>query len=223
MRTRTRLALLTASIAGAVLLTVAALAQNQFPTPNGSGTAPGAVQMVVRADGQAVPDNSLATYSVGANNLVPAATARELFVVPGSATKTIRIRRIAVSAEATAIGGLRANVSRCSASPTAGATVVNFTVSPHDSTDGAATIQPWYYGSANPTTPATCSASWLGIYLTFVAANTNQDRFVYETGLRNEKAITLRGTSDFLIFSFAGAAVPAGGVVHIENIKWTEE
>lgn len=44
----------------------------------------------------------------------------------------------------------------------------------------------------------------------------------YEFGVRNDKAIVLRGTSESLAINFNGQAVPAGASLYL-SFEWTED
>lgn len=90
------------------------------------------------------------TYSVGITGFTPAATATDFFNIIGSATKTVRVTRIAISGMATSGASIAISLVKRSAANTSG-TPTTPTPVPHDANDAAATavvsstrpIRPW--------------------------------------------------------------------------------
>lgn len=219
MRTRTRLALLTASIAGAVLLTVAALAQNQFPTPNGSGTSPGGVGMVVRADGNAVPADTVATYRATSTSFVPTAGGT-LLQIQGSATKTIKIKRVAVRGVfTTADTGFFTVGKRTAAEGGSPVTGTAPTRVPLDSQNAAATATFTLYTTAG--TPGTTigNAAVERVFFGTLTTLGETARFSFEP--RAGQSLFIRGTGEFV--SVSSSFTSYTGANFSLDVEWTEE
>ena len=176
--------------------------------------APGAANtMSVSSDG------SKATYRYAILAVTPVATPTDFIVIQGSATKTGRVKRVKLSGVATAQGNMPAQLVRRSSAGTLGSAVLTaVAAAKHDTGDAAATCVVSTVGTANYTTLGT-SAGVEGVgRLGMPAAGTGatgQD-LIWEFATRQDKALILRGTTDFLCVNLNGAAVPAGGVIDLE-------
>lgn len=186
---------------------------------NGAGTfdrmrsAPGTTGVqAVSADG------TKATYRYAVVDVVPVATPTDVLVMQGSATKTVRIKRIAMYGESTAAGAMGVQLVRRSSAGTLGsAALTAITAGKHDTGDGAATAVVSTVGTANYTTLGT-SAGVLGAgMLTFGNSGAAaMNSLVWDFSTRQDKALILRGTSDFLCINLNGDAVPTGGKLYFE-------
>jgi hypothetical protein len=92
-----------------------------------------------------------------------------------------------------------------------------------DSTDGAQTATLRLY-TANPSALGTGIA--IEAHKTYLSASATPGAAAlpssYEFGVRNDKAIVLRGTSESLAINFNGQAVPTGASLYL-GIEWTED
>ena len=180
----------------------------------------GNVQTTVSLDG------SIATYAASGSAFAQVANPTVWLVVQGSASKTVRIRRIELSGAATAAGSMPVIVARCSAAGTLGSAVLTgVTAGKHDTQNDAATAVVSTVGTANYGTPPTVVANLAAGRVSMTAlgaAAQGGNPGVVLGGELGEQGIVLRGTSDFLTVSASGAAVPSGGV-NDYRIVWTEE
>jgi hypothetical protein len=207
------------------------MAMDTLSFKNSSGTvvttavhndADGNVQTVQSSDG------SIATYVAAGGAFAQVATPTVWLVIQGSATKTVRIRRIELSGAATAAGSMPVVVARCSAAGTLGSAVLTgITAAKHDSANAAATAVVSTVGVANYGTPPTVVANLAAGRVNMVAlgsaatSSAGNPLFVLG-GEMGEQGIVLRGTSEFVTIAGAGAAIPSGGV-NDYRIVWTEE
>lgn len=163
-----------------------------------------------------------ASYRAQAADVAVAATATDVMTLCGSATKTVRLVRIQSSADATAAGVIDFYVYKRTAANTGGTSAI-VTAAQMDSNDAAPTAVVRLY-SANP------SALGAGVLLTGdhyalpAAASTGYPGmpWIEDFGVRNNRAIVLRGTSQCIAFSFNGQTIPAGLSTYI-GFEWTEE
>lgn len=161
-----------------------------------------------------------ATYSAAAVNFTPAATPTDVCVLPGSASKTIRVTRIMVQGFATTKGSMALVIVKRTTADTGG-TSAALTVIPYDSGDAAGTAAPLKY-TANPTINST-----VGTYdtksLNFAVAGDESTPYIFDTSYRGgAKALVLRGVAEQIAVNLSGAAVPTGGTIGC-SYEWTEE
>lgn len=173
-------------------------------------------------------DGSVPTYSVAGSAFAQVATPTVWLVIQGSASKTVRIRRIELSGAATAAGSMPAVVARCSAAGTLGSAVLTaVTAAEHDSSGASATAVISTVGTANYGTPPTVVANVAAgrvnmVALGSAATSSAGNPLVFDFGVGGECALVLRGTSEFITISASGAAIPSGGV-NDYRIVFTEE
>jgi hypothetical protein len=175
-------------------------------------------QIDPRANAYVNTEARIPTYSAAAS-IVLAASATDVFTIYGSASTSVRIRRIEISGVATAAGGMQVSLVKRSAVNTSG-TSSAVTAVPHDAADAAATATCLAY-TANPT-----SGTTVGTIRTFnlpmpaIAAAVNP---IVETfgGDRADKSLVLTGVAQGLAINFNGGTVPTGGTVLI-SVEWTE-
>ncbi|MGZ5028998.1 MAG: hypothetical protein ACXWAT_00855 [Methylobacter sp.] len=205
---------------------------NQAPGGSAYGFFNSGVELLVNAAGnldrargapgtvgvQAVSsDGTKATYRYAMPDFTPVATPTDILVIQGSATKTIRIKRIAVYGESTAAGSMGVQLVRRSTAGTLGSAVLTaVTAGKHDTGDGAATAVISTVGTANYTTLGTSAGVMGAALLTFGNAGAVQSGVVWDYSTRNDKAIILRGATDFLCINMNGDAVPTGGKVYFD-------
>lgn len=169
----------------------------------------------------AVPlDGSKATYSAGVSGLVTTATATDVFVISGSATKTIRITNISFSMTTTSGSGGAINLSLIKrSSANSGGTFASSTVVPHDSANASATATVVSY-TANPTSLGTT----VGVVRSSRYAVVGQNTAFITTwgfGTRPGQAVVLRGVSQSLALNFNSGSFT--GAVADVDVEFTEE
>lgn len=163
-----------------------------------------------------------ATYHYVAQDVTPVATATDVVVLSGSASKVIRVTKVSIVGTATAASIYDHYVIKRTTANTAG-TSTTPTAAQSDSSDPAQSATLRLY-TANP------SALGTGVSVeankTYLAAGSTPGAaalpVVYTFGTRNEKAVVLRGTSESLAINFGGQAVPAGASLYL-SIEWTED
>jgi hypothetical protein len=158
-------------------------------------------------------DKLKSTYRY-AGTFTPAATPTDMIIIPGSASKIARVKRIMLGGIATTAGNMPILLIRRSTANTAG-TSAAATAAKHDINDGAATVIPLIY-SVNPTGLG-ASAGQAGQGRLWLPLATGQPfPLIWEFATRLDKSLLLRGTTDFIAINGNGAAVPAGGSVDYE-------
>lgn len=164
--------------------------------------------------------SSRQTYSVCVDDLAPAALATDVLVFTGSSTKTVYITYVQITTTASA--GLQIDIELLKrSSANTGGTSSALVAVPHDSANAAATATARAY-TANPTVLGTS----VGVLRTKKATavsdvKQNIEDTEWHFGDRNNQAIVLRGTSEFLTVNFDGATL-LGGNVDI-CVEWVEE
>lgn len=159
------------------------------------------------------------TYSASITNLGLAATPSDVFTLTGSATKTIRINTITVTATQTTGAIVNVVCLRRSTANTLGGGVTLAAVS-MDTNNPAATATGFAY-NANPTV-----GTLVGNIRTkklFVGATSvvNSDAMVFNFGINNGQPVTLRGANQVFAVNLNSVTV-SGGSFNI-FIEWTEE
>lgn len=164
-------------------------------------------------------DGVKATYRYAGLAFAPVATPTDIIIIKGSGTTTIRIKRIKLSGVATAAGNMPAQLVRRSSAGTLGSAVLAaVTGIKHDINDAAATATISTVGTANYTTLGTLVGALAADRLQMAAtgAGVGFTPLCWDFSTRSDKALVLRGTSDFICINLNGAAIPAGGVVDYE-------
>jgi hypothetical protein len=159
-------------------------------------------------------DSALATYSIG-TSFVSNGSPSDIFVLQGSATKIVKIRRIYITqSNATASNSELTFVRRSSAdSGGIPATITPGKLDPNDA--GATAVATTYTGI-----PSTGTLVATHRDVAFVASTDNSfvPSQLYEFGGLGSKAFVLRGSSDF--FAISGGA---GNSNTRLTVEWTEE
>lgn len=161
-----------------------------------------------------------ATYAANAVGIAAAATATDIFTLTGSATRTVKVRKIiATGIQTTAGQVLVIALKRSTAN--AGATTAQTAV-PLDSNDDAAASATARTYTANPTT-GTLVGRVMAIRGLVPAAATaaDQERFVFDFEGKIGKPLTLRGIAEVLAINLNGVTV-TGGTFDF-SVIWTEE
>ena len=183
------------------------------------------IPVAARADGNVVgisTNGTRATFHYVAQDITPVATATDVLVLSGSATKVIRVTKVSVVGTATAASIYDNYIIKRTAANTGG-TSTSVTPAQSDSADAAATATLKLY-TANPSALGTgISVEGAKTYLSAgVTPGAAALPHVYTFGARNDKAIVLRGTGESLAFNFGGQAVPTGANLYL-SIEWTED
>lgn len=163
-----------------------------------------------------------ASYRAQMADVTVAATATDVATLCGSATKTVRLVRIQATADATATSVIDFYVFKRTVANTGGTSAVQ-AAAQMDSVDPAPTAVVRLY-SANP------SALGTGVLLTGdhyalpAAASTGYPGvpWIEDFGIRNNRAVVLRGVAQCIAFNLNGQTIPAGFGLYL-GFEWTEE
>lgn len=198
------------------LFSGAALADNAFNTTGGYGNP----ILDTRGASYVSIDGLRATYSYVATDVTPVATATDVVVIAGSATKTVRISRVCFGGSATAASIYDVYMYKRTVANTGG-TATNPVPTQHDSGDAAASATVSLY-TANPTlgtgSIVRASKTFLINGGTPVGGTPIQ---CWDFGVGVERP-TLRGVAQSFALNHGGAAVPAGASLYY-NVEFTEE
>lgn len=169
-------------------------------------------------------DSNIATYRASVSAFAMVATPTVAFIIFGSASATVRVRKLRLAGAATAAANMPYTLYRGSTTGTIGSAVLgNITSSKADSSNGAASAVCSTVGTANyttvPTTAGLIGASRLQMPALTTGLGVSADLWQFGTG--GEQSVVLRGTSECFAVNFNGTAIPAGGVVDFA-IEWTE-
>lgn len=170
-------------------------------------------------------DSSKDTYTAAVQSLAVAATPTDIFTITGSATRTVKIRKILVSAIQTTASIQSVSLLKRSTANTAGTSVTQTNV-PHDSTNAAATATVRSY-TANPTLGTLVGRmATRKLYISgALAANNGQfapGNFVeFSYDQLGKEPPTLIGTSQVIAVNLPGVTL-AGSSFDI-FVEWTEE
>lgn len=159
------------------------------------------------------------TYGAAVTGISLAANPSDILMIQGSASKIIRVKSLVLNGNSATTGGYPALIVRRSTANTGGTSVVLGGFQ-HDTIDPAASAVVRYY-TANPTALGTVVGNLHGGRFVASQAN-NLDRLILQYSWQNDKAIVLRGVSDFLCVNLGGAALAAATTVDID-LLWTEE
>ena len=173
-------------------------------------------------------DSAIPTYRAAANFTPQATGAVTVISIQGSATKTIRIKRIGISGVSTANGQNVYALQRTSALG-AGGTTVNPTVAKLDTNSATATAVVAHYttslkaagtGVGGPLSTANVQTCVTAVPTVMVPSAT---QLFPEFGVPAGQAIVLRGAADFLEVQNLAAANLAAGTVLSYFVEWTED
>lgn len=163
-------------------------------------------------------DGNKATYSTTITNLNSVALATDIFTLTGSATKIVRISRIALSGVQTTGSQINVIYLRRSTANTGG-TLVSLAAIRMDTTSPAATATGLAY-TTNPTV-GTLVGNIRTRKVSVAAASGNSDEMIIDFGTRNGQALVLRGINEVFAINLNSVTV-AGSAFNI-SIEWTEE
>lgn len=163
-----------------------------------------------------ISDSTLATYGASATAIASAASATDIFEIGGSATKTVRVRRLQISGVATTTGTSDIQIVKRSTA-NSGGTSTGATAVPHDSASAAVTATVKAY-TANPTL-----GNAVGTLMAAKITTPNVTATVTVVPLIVEfkNPVVLRGTAQQLAVNLNGVSV-VGGSFNVD-VTWTEE
>ena len=160
-----------------------------------------------------------ATYRYASLGFATVANPTDVLVIQGSATKTVRVKRVVINGVATAAANMPVQIIRRSTAGTLGAAVLTpISAAKHDINDAAPTAVVSTVGTANYTSLGT-AAGTVGagrLQLSAAATGLSVTPLLWEFATRNDKAFILRGVSDFVCLNLNAGAVPLGGLIDIE-------
>jgi hypothetical protein len=164
-----------------------------------------------------IPGAFPTTYSASVVGVASAASATDIFTITGSDTKTVRIKKVRVSATQTTGGAINVLALKRSTANTAG-TSTTITAASHDSSNTAATAVVRAY-TANPTV-GTLVGNVMAAKL-FVPATTGAPQLLEMVmGGNYNQEIVLRGSSQ--VFAINLNAVTVSGGNFNFAIEWVE-
>lgn len=168
-------------------------------------------------------EGRIPTYSAGSATFSPSVTAGDIMAIFGSATKTVRVKRVALSGRASAASQLDvALIKRTTAFSSSTSAALNSVQ--HDTTiNSTASAQIVTYSSSGST------AGFGGITLRTQQANVSAAGsggaavpVEWHFGDVNDQALVLRSTSEALALNLVGSTAPSGIVLNVWA-EWTEE
>lgn len=166
-------------------------------------------------------DGIKTTYSASANAITMAGSPTDMFVITGSATKTIRILKIRFTGSTTANGGVLSDVLLIKRSTdNTGGTSATLTRVPHDSNNAAATAVARSY-TANPTTLGTAVGTVRAERFRYTNSGGITQIAEWDFGDRPGQGIVLHGTAQILAVNLNGVSVSNG--IASCSFEWTEE
>lgn len=176
------------------------------------------VDAVVSSSDVNVKDGVLQTYSASAE-WTAAASPTDVFTITGSASKTIKIRRIYLSLTATSGANMSIFITKRSTANTGGTSTVSTAV-PWDSANAAATATVRAY-TANPTLGTLVGNIQTATVYVSGGGTIGSVPIVLEYTGTAQQPLILRGTSQVVGINFGG--VTRTGNVTRATVIWTEE
>lgn len=162
--------------------------------------------------------NAKATFATGANSFTLPATPTDVVEIAGSATKTIRIKKIILSGVATTAKQWPVKIIR-RVSSIADGVAVTAVAAKFDTSDPAATAVARHFTTlgtlvaANPINSVLFAAD-----MTLTAPATATAPLVFDFSRNMDKALVLRGAADCVVINLGGGALTAG-----EKLSWACE
>jgi hypothetical protein len=171
-------------------------------------------------------DGYKASYSAAITGLVAPSGSTDLFTITGSASKTVRITRIGISATQSNQNIVNLVLLKRSSANSGGAST-SLTAVPHDSQNPAASAIISGY-TANPSTLGTLVGN-LRVDKLFIPATTPSGSagigsvavLIIEFGNRPSQGLVLRGTNEVVAINLNGTTI--NGSSFDAYIEWTEE
>lgn len=170
-----------------------------------------------------ISDGFRATYCASWAAFAPVATPTNILSLTGSATKTIRLLRIGISATKTTAGIIDVQVNKYSSALTGGTPVAPTGVVSFDSTSPAATATPRTW-TANSTGGGALVGAIKNTKITVpvaAVAGAAQNTYVFEFANNFSQDIYIRGTAEVVALTLLGVTLTGGSVALW--VEWTEE
>jgi hypothetical protein len=164
------------------------------------------------------PFARIPTYTV-AGTISPVSLATDVAGLTGSASKTVRVRRVRIGGSAATLTTVAAQLIKRTVANTGG-TTATINIAKHDSNDSAATAVASVY-----TTNATTLGTGINVRsdnLSFTPSTQTSAAPLDWDFSSGAQPLTLRGTSESLWISLGGSSIPGGPFINI-SIDWTEE
>ena len=187
---------------------------------NTAATAADPALVVALSPNSPLPTAALpATFSASINGLALVASATDVFTLTGSATKTIKITKVAFNAIQTTAAQVGVVLLKRSTADTLG-TFTTIPSVPYDSTTAAATAVVTAY-TANPTTGTLVGNIFTQrVFVPGAATASDAQGLSMAYGDVNQQYVILRGTAQQFAINLAGVSV-VGGSANI-SIEWIE-
>ena len=169
-------------------------------------------------------DGSKGTYATGALAFSLPATPSDVVQITGSATKTVRIKKIVVSGQATTNKIWPLSIIRRAAA-ISGGTPTTPVITKFDTNDASVTAVVTHYASGGLGTPAAAnpaSSVMFAYQLDLTAPATVLQPISIDLCTHSDKAIVLRGAADCLVLNLGGGALVAGETLSY-CIEWEED
>ena len=162
--------------------------------------------------------NAKDTFATGANSFTLPATPTDVIEIKGSATKTVRIKKIILSGVASTAKQWPVKIIR-RVSSIADGVAVTAVATKFDTSDPAATAVARHFTTlgtlvaANPENSVLFAAD-----MTLTAPATATAPLVFDFSRNMDKALVLRGAADCIVINLGGGALAAG-----EKLSWSCE
>lgn len=164
--------------------------------------------------------STTATYAATTGTFTPAATATDMAIINGSATKTVKVLRVLYNSIQTTTGVNQVFLIKRSAANTGG-TAVGATEFALDSTNAAVTAVVQHY-TAEPTPGAAVGTVRQSQLVSPKVDSVSSGAHVLYDAKETGQPIVLRGVAQGLAVNFGAAAIPAGMTPSI-TYEWSEE
>jgi hypothetical protein len=184
---------------------------------------------LARAAGPAGPGSSVliyptktSTYTAAILNMTPAASATDVIVLTGSATKTVNVYDVKCLGTSTASGALPVELITRSTADTGG-TSTSPAIAAHDMLNSTPTAVMKAY-TVNPTVGTSAGVIDIQMLTTLVNTAVGENGFegVYEyLPVDHRQPIVLRGVSNQLAINFGGVSAPTGASLSCA-VTWAE-
>lgn len=167
--------------------------------------------------------SSKATYSATSAPVARAASATDMFVINGSASKTVKVLKVFANYSAAASGVANYLYLVKQSTAGSGGTSTTITACPLDSSNAAASAVVKDY-TANRTVGTTVANVGIFGHAPFVSANNAAiiNQCIFDSD-KYGQAMTLRGTAEGLAVSNNGVTIPGGTPIVGFTVVWTEE
>lgn len=196
---------------------------------NAAVTVPGLADLAGNISAMSSLDSSAQVYRASANFTPQATAAVTVITITGSATKTVRIRRITLGGVSTALSASVFQLLRVTALG-AGGTLVAPTVAKLDSGSAAATavVNHWTTtlkatGTGGGGPICTCLVTTSTVTTPTVSGGGTPQFLFPELGAPIGQAIVLRGVADILEVQNVAPANLGAGTVLTYSVEWVED